>query len=461
MPTEPRRMDGYIRVSRRMGRAGPAYISPTVQRDAIQRWADYRSVQILAWHVDEDESGGTQSRPGLREAMRRIEARETDGLACWRLNRFARNVAGAIDDMKRIEACGAHLALVEEQIDPTGPFGRFLLTVLLAVATLERDNAVAGFEEAKRRAVARGAYISRTPFGYQRNQDGTLSPHPEQAPIITEAFRLAAGDSLQTAALYLRQTVPARRWTATQTRRLLSGRSYLGDTHNGDLVQRGTHEPLVSRAIWEAAQTTPRARTPSAAFPLSGIARCATCDGPMVGGRAGVGQRTYRCANTRTGQCKQGANVTARILEEHVRDEARQLLGGLRATVSHPDTDTLTMLERTIVEAEAELDAFAADMTLRRALGERYHQHLQARIETVEKARAAYREQARAAQEQLTLCAADVLGENDPLYALLLRSMFASILVRPGRGLTIKDRVRLVPFDADGTAGVAGPQGAQ
>jgi hypothetical protein len=58
MPT-PKRFDGYVRVSRRMGRKGPGYISPTVQREAIARWAEYRGVEIAAWHVDEDESGGT------------------------------------------------------------------------------------------------------------------------------------------------------------------------------------------------------------------------------------------------------------------------------------------------------------------------------------------------------------------------------------------------------------------
>jgi DNA invertase Pin-like site-specific DNA recombinase len=155
-------MDGYLRVSRRMGREGAGYISPDVQREAVQRWADYRDVQIVAWHFDEDESGGSQNRPGLREAIERVERGETDGIACWRLNRFARNVAGAIGDVKRIQAAGGHLAFVEEDIDPTGPFGSFILTVLLAVATLERDNLVAGWRTAKARAVDRGAKIGPT-----------------------------------------------------------------------------------------------------------------------------------------------------------------------------------------------------------------------------------------------------------------------------------------------------------
>src|SRR5215213_2994034 len=53
----PRKMDGYVRVSRRMGREGPGYISPDVQKQAIQRWADFRDVEIVKWHVDEDWSG--------------------------------------------------------------------------------------------------------------------------------------------------------------------------------------------------------------------------------------------------------------------------------------------------------------------------------------------------------------------------------------------------------------------
>jgi hypothetical protein len=49
-----------------MGRKGPGCISPTVQQEAIARWAAYRGVEIAAWHVDEDESGGTQDWPGLQ-----------------------------------------------------------------------------------------------------------------------------------------------------------------------------------------------------------------------------------------------------------------------------------------------------------------------------------------------------------------------------------------------------------
>jgi site-specific DNA recombinase len=454
-------MDGYVRVSRRMGREGPGYISIPVQKEAIQRWADYRGVEIIAWHVDEDESGGTQDRPGLKEALARVESGETDGIACWRLNRFARNVGGATIDIERIQAAGGSIAFVEEDIDPTGPFGSFILTVLLAVAKLERDNAVAGFEEAKRRAVERGAYISRTPFGYQRLPDGTIEPGP-MAPHVTEAFRLAASDNLGSAMSYLKEHVPERNWNTTKVRRLLKGRSYLGETRNGDLVKADTHEPLVSRAIWEAAQDTPNRRRTAEDFPLSGLARCATCNGPMIGSRGGKGQRTYRCSK----RCEKAAVVTASILEDHARTTAQEMLQGLEVRIGSEgtgseDADVLTLLEREISDAEMELDLFATDLTLRKTLKGDYHKYLDVRVQAVDKARSAYREQAKKSETQTVLDTADLTSDDPVLLSAVLRGLFDAILISPGRGLKIGARARFVfPDESDGATGIPRAQSA-
>jgi DNA invertase Pin-like site-specific DNA recombinase len=79
---KPERFDGYIRVSRRMGRKRPWLDLANCPERGYRPRAEYRGVQIAASHVDEDQSGGTQDRPGLREAIERIEHRETEGIAC-------------------------------------------------------------------------------------------------------------------------------------------------------------------------------------------------------------------------------------------------------------------------------------------------------------------------------------------------------------------------------------------
>ena len=461
---KPERFDGYIRVSRRMGRKGPGYISPTVQREAIARWAAYRGVEIAAWHVDEDESGGTQDRPGLREAIRRIESGETEGIACWRLNRFARNVAGAIEDVERIQSLGGHLAFVEEDIDPTGPFGSFILTVLLAVATLERDNMVAGWQTAKRHAIERGAKISPTPYGYQRRDDGTLEPHAEQAPHLVEAYRIAGAQDVSAACIYLVEEAPGRTWTTSTVRRMLASRTYLGESRNGLVVNAEAHEALVSRSEWEAAQREPRRRRAAATFPLSGLARCGTCGSPLVGSRGGPMIRTYRCAATQSRhkgeRCLRAAFVNAEPLEDYVRERLRTLLSQLDVEIGEETSDELRTLEQAVLDTESELDAFAADITLRRALGDRYHSHLETRIRALEEAKSDYKDFAREVQVRERISAADLLNSEDPLILPeLLGGILASIEVQPGRGNLAK-RVRLIPVGDDAPPGVAAAQDA-
>ncbi len=62
----PLALDGYIRVSRVGARAGEGYISPDVQREAIAGYAAELGGEIVAWHDDQDYSGGEIERPGFR-----------------------------------------------------------------------------------------------------------------------------------------------------------------------------------------------------------------------------------------------------------------------------------------------------------------------------------------------------------------------------------------------------------
>src|SRR5829696_109488 len=120
MTKGPQRMDGYVRVSRRMGRKGPGYISPNVQREAIERWAEYRDVKIVQWHEDEDESGGTQDRPGFDAARNRALNGETGGIVSWKIDRFSRFTEGGLRDLRLLEDEGADLAFVVEDVDTSG-----------------------------------------------------------------------------------------------------------------------------------------------------------------------------------------------------------------------------------------------------------------------------------------------------------------------------------------------------
>jgi len=453
---KPRMMDGYIRVSRRMGREGPGYISPTVQREAIQRWADYRAIRIAEWHVDEDESGGSQDRPGLRRIMERIQRGDTDGIACWRLNRFARNIAGAVADVEIIQDAGGVLAFVEEDIDPTGPFGDFILKVLLAVSELELNNVKAGWKTAKSRAIARGVHIGPTPFGYVARDDGTLKVDPDCGPVVTEAFAVAARDGLSAAVTFLQRRASERTWTTSTTRRFLANSRYLGGVRYGDDVCHGAHPALVTRPVFEAAQhDVGELRAPNADFPLTGIAACGSCGGRLIGGRGGPDKRRmYRCAS----RCDAPVATSAVPLETHVVAE-------LRAAFEHPgfrvgtETGDVKAAETALLEAETDLEQFAGDMTARKLLGHRYHAHLESRVNAVDEARQLLRQAMADTSGARIVVPAELWGDLTPAeLAEVLRAGLESIVVRRGRG-PIAGRVSVVAKGMN-SAALAGAQDA-
>jgi len=87
------KLDGYIRVSRVGGRQGEGYISPKVQREAIEKYAAELDGEIVAWHQDEDYSGGNTDRPDFQAALERLRDGASDGIVVMAIDRFARSVA--------------------------------------------------------------------------------------------------------------------------------------------------------------------------------------------------------------------------------------------------------------------------------------------------------------------------------------------------------------------------------
>jgi site-specific DNA recombinase len=455
MTTKP--LDAYIRVSRRLGRKGPGYISPRVQREAIERWAEYRGVQIAAWHLDEDESGGTHDRPGLDAARDRALAGETGGIVSWKIDRFSRFTEGGLRDLRLLEQAGARLAFVAEDVDTSGPMGKLVYTMLLAFSEFFLDNIKAGWTTAKTRAIDRGAHIGPTPYGYQRNEDGTLSVDPAHARVVTEAFNVCSTTGIHAAIDYLREQAPERTWVLHTARRFLSQRVYLGEVGYGDQRRAAAHDALVDRATFDRARHQlgdgKRTRRPKQDFPLSGVGACGTCGAPLVGGRGGPdARRMYRCS----ARCDKPVATSAESLEQHVVQWLRDRFQhpGMRVGGDAPD---VREAETTLAGAENELDVFASDLDARRLLGDRYHHHLEQRVQAVESASARLQEILDAAEGTTVIVPSELWDDLEAVeLGDVLRSTLVRVVVDRGRG-ALAGRVHVVAKGMDGTAG-AGTQ---
>lgn len=388
-------LDGYIRVSKVGGRSGEHFISPAVQREQIAAWAASRSVVIAEWHTDLDQSGGKLRRPGLDELMGRLRAGETGGVAVARLDRLSRaGVADALKLVEEIHGLGRELAVVDLGIDPTTPMGEFAVTVLLALARMQRRQIAESWAIATERAIKRGAH-THAPFGYRRGAGGVLELDPAEAPVIADVFRRrVAGASWTDLARWLDTQAPprtAKHWTRRSVETIVRNRAYLGEARYGQHVNASAHVALVGLDDWEMAQEARGVRAARGEPGLvSGLIRCAGCRYRMAPATAGTRkQKIYRCkVRHGAGQCLAPAYADRALLDEHVAELFLAHYGdlameGRQASVGIADA------RRAVADAEAELAAFRDNTAIRDALAAvgGFEEGLRARVERVLAAR--------------------------------------------------------------------------
>jgi DNA invertase Pin-like site-specific DNA recombinase len=467
-----------VRVSRVGKRKGESFISPDEQRSKIEQWARLRGVEIGHWETDLDQSGGTQQRPGFRRIMERIESGATDGIVVAKLDRFARTVWEAGADILAIRAAQGHLASVEEAIDPTTPFGEFALIVLLAVAKLERDQRVLGWQSAKERALIRGAHIGPTPLGMHRIEDGPdagrLRPDPGWNEIMQAVFEQAAViRSHSGLAAWLNQHHPrpdGRAWTGPTLRNVLRNRVYRGEVNHvaRDGTQLGNpqaHEPVVTEEQWQAAQRAPgeQFRRAGPASVLAGLVRCAACRHRMSPGPGGSDGKTrvYRCTRTHaTGRCPQPSVIVAANLEKFVLERVRATLRdrAYRGRKVDESQDIERLAER-LRATQDELTRYMAATQLPRSVGEEaWLAGVTARTAERDQARVVYQEAtaARSGNHEVLFRVQDLdrldREELAELYAALLDAVFVR---RTKRGADLADRLCLL-WRGDGPSDLPG-----
>jgi site-specific DNA recombinase len=453
------RLIGYIRVSRVAGREGDSFISPAVQRETIERHAHGAGHEIVEWAQDLDQPGSKEDRPEFQQALETVERGEADGIAVAKLDRFARSVAGAARWLERLEAAGGTLIAVDLGMDTSTPAGRLMRNVLLALAEFELDRIRDSWAIARGRAVARGVHISRVPAaGYQRTADGRLEPDPVAAPIIREVFRRRAqGASWEALAAYLDTALPrgnGHSWMRQTVASMIGRRVYLGEASAGDAVNPEAHEPIVSRAEWEAAQAgeqrTPRREDGAL---LAGLLRCTACGYAMTRMSDGKrGNHNYRCrARHGTGVCPEPARISERRANEHVE---RAFLAWLErepvAVEATAASDRVAAAVAQVEAAEAELVAYR-DAGLVTVIGrEAFVAGLTQRQETLDEARRQL-DDARRADVALPLEPA-VLADEWPNLSTaekgtILTAAIDAVAVRradlPGQGSSVPNRMRI------------------
>lgn len=461
------RLVGYVRVSSVGGRAGETFISPSVQRERVEQLAAAHGHTIVGWQEDLDQPGSRLNRPGLDEAFRLIEQGDADGLAVAKLDRFARSVAGAAQALQRLEDAGAVLLAADLGMDTSTPAGKLMRNVLMALAEFELDRIRENWDVARSHAIARGVPVnSRIKTGYRRREDGRLEPDPETAPVIRELFlRRAAGESWRSLARFLDENIDRPNgWALGTVTSLVTSRTYLGEIKHGDIVNTDAHDPLVTRAEWEAAQAVrllrPHRRTGSL---LAGMIRCAACGYTMS--RETSGQRFggtkyvyYGCRKQHAGgRCPEPTKITATIVDAHVEQAFLERLAADGFPVAAGDEvgRDLDGIVADVEAAEGELAAYR-DANLVTVIGaEAFRAGLEERMRRIDDARAVLvRARGNRPPPVPAVDLVDVWGdlELDERRTILAAAVVAVFVKRAHlsrRGTPVEDRVAIVWADGD------------
>src|SRR5690606_9577457 len=267
--------------------------------------------------------------------------RPGDRLLATKLDRISRNVADLLDLVRVIESKGATVKFTEQDIDTSGPMGRFLLTLLGAVAELERETVGERRRESIAAAKEEGRWFLGTPpFGLMSVPAGdgrrglVLRPHPHQAPALREAI----SDLLEGRAT---QRSISERLGILQTRlaRILRNPRIAGVVNPDDAEPRiDPEQAVIDLETWQRLQGFIRER-PSRGRPIAvpnyGAAlECSGCGGMLYRRVTRRGDKVYEslaCDTTRPLRRDATGHVAVSLpaAHEHLEHSALALVGHL------------------------------------------------------------------------------------------------------------------------------------
>ena len=313
----------YTRVSTTMQIDG---YSLDAQKARMKAYADFNDYQIVGEYEDAGKSGKSiEGRASFCRMMEDIKSCK-DGVAyvlVFKLSRFGRNAADVLSTLQVMQDFGVNLICVEDGINSSKDAGKLMISVLSAVAEIERENIRVQTMEGRIQKAREGRWNGGfAPYGY-RLVDGVLQINEDEAPAIRTIFEQYVNTDTGANGLskYLethgfqklaRQNGTSPLFSATLIRAILKNPVYCGKIAFGRrklekihgtrneyhqvpqenyLLVDGLHEGIVSEELWNAAQVkllaqskryepVNRSKTEQAHL-LSALVKCPICGAGM------------------------------------------------------------------------------------------------------------------------------------------------------------------------------------
>ncbi|HEW1240265.1 TPA: recombinase family protein [Streptococcus pneumoniae] len=317
----------YTRVSTSIQIEG---YSLEAQKSRMKAFAIYNDYEIVGEYEDAGKSGKSiEGRIQFNRMMEDIKSGK-DGVSfvlVFKLSRFARNAADVLSTLQIMQDYGVNLICVEDGIDSSKDAGKLMISVLSAVAEIERENIRIQTMEGRIQKAREGKWNGGfAPYGYKL-EDGKLFINEEEAVAIRTIFDQYVNTTIGANGIskYLenhgirkipRQNGKNPLFDAGLIRKILKNPVYNGKIAFGRrtlekvhgtrneykqveqdeyLISEGIHEAIVSDEVWQAAQVKLKSQAKkyehvnkgkdTRTHLLSGIVKCPICGVGMFGNK--------------------------------------------------------------------------------------------------------------------------------------------------------------------------------
>ena len=142
---------------------------PETQELDLRQLAAQRGFEIVEVYTDHGYSGARARRPGLDCLMADARRGRFQVVVCWAFDRLARSVTHLLQVLDELNRLNIQFVSFRENIDSGGPLGRAFVTIIGAIAELERSLIIERVKAGMRRARLEGRHIGRRPLELDRD----------------------------------------------------------------------------------------------------------------------------------------------------------------------------------------------------------------------------------------------------------------------------------------------------
>ncbi len=282
------------------------------QENELKRLAEAQGLKV-AGVLRESMSAKAIGRPVFTQLLKALSSGKADGILCWKLDRLARNMVDGGQVMDLLQR-GVIKEIRTYESTHLSSDNVLMLAVHFGMANQYIRDLSINVKRGLRAKLERGDWPNKPPLGYFNDKNTKqIVIDPISSRYVVRAFELYATGSygIEDLAdkLYaegLRSNRGAKIHKSTLHKVLLRS-FYTGVMERDNRFYKGNHAPLISKQLYDKAQTVlsgnAHPKPQRLFFPLRGFLKCASC-GCALTASLKKGHQYYYCTNGK-GKCDQ------------------------------------------------------------------------------------------------------------------------------------------------------------